>query len=90
MEFLYTTELTIPLYQIALLLSLTTLALLFGRIKMALLIDYLFTVYWGYVLNSSTLMNLGSEMEDWFTIFYLGFGFIIILLALVGFLTHPE
>lgn len=40
MEFIYETQLTIPLYQIGLLLLLSTLALIFGRVKLGLLIIY--------------------------------------------------
>ena len=90
MEFLYTTEVPIPLYQIGLLLILSTVSLLMGRIKLALVVNYLFTLYWGWVLNHETLLKGGAGMADWFSVFYLGFGFVVAILALVGFLTHSE
>ena len=45
MEFFHTTEVAVPLFQVVLLLMLSTLAVLFGRIKLALLMNYLFTLY---------------------------------------------
>jgi len=51
MEFFYSLEFAVPVAQIALLLLLSTTALLFGKIKLALLISYLFTLHWGYFIN---------------------------------------
>jgi hypothetical protein len=90
MEFLEKAELIVPLYQIALLLSMSTLALLFGRMKMALLINYLFTMYWGYGFNREYL--IGSRVEEFntFTFVYFGFGIIIVILALLGFFAQSD
>lgn len=45
MDTIMDTQLTVPLFQVCLLLALSTLALLFGRIKLALIINYCFTLY---------------------------------------------
>jgi len=45
MEFFYATELTIPMSQMVLLLICSTVALLFGRIRLALLVNYLFALF---------------------------------------------
>jgi hypothetical protein len=45
MDIIYSTELAIPLYQVGLLLVFSTLGLLFGRVRMALIINYLFALY---------------------------------------------
>ena len=90
MEFVYTTQLTIPLYQIGLLLLISTLALLFGRIKVALLANYLFALYWGYILNLDTLVGADFENVDYFTTAYFGFGIVIVAIALFGFMTSKE
>jgi hypothetical protein len=87
-EFLQSTELTIPLLQILLLLATSTLALLFGRIKLALLVNYIFTLYWGYVLNREALVGAELEQMDMFTTAYFGFGFFVVILAVLGFLSH--
>ena len=77
MEFFHTTELAIPLFQVALLLMLSTLALLFGRTKLALLMNYLFTFYWGYILNREHLFGSNLEKISNVNVLYLGFGFVI-------------
>ena len=87
MEFLSTAEIVIPVYQLMLLLLISTLALLFGRTKLALIINYLFTLYWGYVFNRHLL--LGHELEYWYLIYW-GFGTSIAILASVGFLIHEK
>lgn len=87
MKFIYETQLTIPLYQIGLLLLMSTMALIFGRVKLGLLINYVFTLYWGYFLNRDLLLGTMANGE-YYTLIYFGGGLLIALLALLGFLTH--
>jgi len=88
MEFLQTTELSIPLFQLLLLLLLGSLALLFNRPKVGLLINYLFALYWGYILNIRSLLDL--DFVKYFPIYYFGFGILIVVLALIGFLHRGQ
>jgi hypothetical protein len=88
MEFVTTTELSIPVYQMALLLGISTLALLFGRVKLALLVNYLFTMSWGYGLTLGHLAEHGYQNVGPFTLLYFGFGLVVAALAIVGFLAH--
>ncbi len=90
MAFFFSTELVIPAIQMAVLLGLNTLALLFGRIKLALLITYTFTLYWGYVINRDFLMESGSEGIGCFAYIYFGFGLMVVIFALAGFLAHQH
>ena len=90
MEFIKTTELTIPVYQMALLLMISTGALLFGRVKLALLVNYLFTMSWGYGLTLSYLAEHGYQNVGPFTLLYFGFGLVVAALAIVGFLAHTN
>jgi hypothetical protein len=85
MEFFSTAEISIPVYQMILLLLVSTLSLLFGRTKLALIINYLFTLYWGFVFNRDLL--LGHELEYCYLLYW-GFGASIAILAAVGFLIH--
>ncbi len=89
MEILYSTELAIPMYQVGLLLLLSSLALFAGRTKVALMINYLFVLYWGYWLNRPAVLGDGILQLDLFTVCYFGFGVLIIVLALIGFLNAP-
>jgi hypothetical protein len=90
MEFFFSTELAVPISQISLLLVFSTFALLFARVKLALIINYVFTLYWGYGFNREQLLSSGIEKIDYFTPFYFGFGLLIVILAMIGFLTNPN
>ena len=81
MEILYSTELAIPLFQVGLLLLLSSLALFIGKRQLALMINYLFVLYWGYWLNRDVI----EPRLDLFTLCYFGFGVLIVILALIGF-----
>ena len=85
MELFYSTEVTVPIFQIALLLLISTLALLFGRVKLALIANYVFTLYWGFLANEGFMA--GSTFN---TVSYFGFGLMVIILALIGFFTATE
>ena len=85
-------ELSIPVFQIILLLLLSTVTLLFGKVKLALLINYSFTLYWGYGLNLEQLTESGLKNLNVYTLLYFGLGLCIVILALIGFLspTRPK
>ncbi len=87
MELLYTTQFSVPASQIAILLFMSTLALLFGRTKLALLFNYVFTLYWGFFMNRDFILSSMEKME-YFIYLYLAFGLAIILLSMIGFLTQ--
>ena len=86
MELLHSAELSIPVAQISMLLVLSTLALLFGKVKLALLINYMFTLYWGYGFGWEYMQKYGFSNLDHFTYIYFGFGLVIVAMALIGFL----
>jgi hypothetical protein len=90
LEILYSTYLSIPVSQVMMLLFLSTMALLFGRLKLALLINYGFALFWGYISNTIHMTAEGTFHLDSFTFLYLGFGLSILLLALIGFMTHKD
>ena len=69
-----------------LLLAVMTTALLFGRIKLALLMNYAFTLFWGYVHNGGLFDSI--EKLTMFTTIYFVFGLAIVVLAAIGFLSH--
>jgi len=89
LEFIYMTEITIPLIQIVMLLIMSTLALLYGRMKIALLINYLFALYWGFFLNRDAILEMMAESES-FVMIYFGLGIGVALLAVVGFIVHQR
>ena len=80
-----TTLITIPFLQLFLLIIISTLFLLFGRIKFALLINYLFTFYWGFNVNFGKIGIVSTNNFPLFSLVYLGFGSMIVMLVLVSF-----
>ncbi|MBC8419582.1 MAG: hypothetical protein H8E10_13390 [Desulfobacterales bacterium] len=86
MELFYSTQLAIPLYQVGLLLFLSSFSLFIGKTKVALVINYLFVLYWGYWLNREVVLGSGIPQLDLFTACYFGFGVLIVILALIGFM----
>ena len=84
-----TIEVTIPLSQLLLLLVLSTIALLFRRIKFALFVNYIFTLYWGYFLNRELATGLIGESTEIASI-YFGLGISIAILAMIGFISRQE
>ncbi len=79
-----------PFYQIFLLLGLSTLALIFGNPKMALLTNYLFTLYWAYVFDRAYILEAGTKQSPIFPWLYFGFGFAVFLLAIIGFFLKKD
>jgi hypothetical protein len=88
-DFLTSSQLAIPLSSLVLLLVLSTGAMLFGRLKLALIINYCFTLYWGYIVNLDLFTSQGVLKLNTYTLLYFGFGLIILFLALIG-LMHSE
>ena len=87
MEFWYGTEVCVPINQLVLLLICSTVALLFGKLKLALLVNYLFTLFWGYFANKELLIGSGSG-ATYLVHLYVLFGLAVVFLAAVGFLIH--
>jgi hypothetical protein len=66
-------------------MTLSNLALLFGRVKLALLTNYLFALYWGYFLNRDLFSELTANNGEYFMFIYFGLGIAVTVLALIGF-----
>jgi hypothetical protein len=72
--------------QIILLMLMSTISLLFGKLKLALLINYLFTLHWAYISNRENLMELGFENFQLVSVMYFIFGLGIVLVASFAFM----
>jgi hypothetical protein len=90
MEVLTSAHLSIPLFQIGLLLGISTLALIFGQIRLALLVNYCFLFYWAYMLNPQIIGESGSFKVDKISLIYYGIGTVIFMLALFGLSYYRE
>jgi hypothetical protein len=90
MEIFLGTQLAVPLTQVALLLGLSTLTLLFGRLRLALIINYCFTLYWGFFLNPGFFSDGGELIINNYTFAYFGIGLLIVILSVIGFMFNKE
>jgi len=86
LDFLLNANLSIPMIQLILLMLMSTISLLFGKLKLALLVNYLFTLHWAYVSNQENLMELGFENFQLVSIIYFIFGLGIVLVAAFAFM----
>ena len=80
-----TTLITIPFMQLFLLIVISTLLLLFGGVKLALLTNYLFTFYWGFSVNFEKMDVVRINDVPLFSLVYLGFGSMVVMLVLLSF-----
>ena len=86
MEFITDTYLSIPMIQIILLMLLSTISLLFGKLKLALIINYLFTLHWAYISNRDSLVGMDIENFGLISTIYFVFGIGIVLVASFAFM----
>jgi hypothetical protein len=84
------TQIPIPVGQLMLLIILSTLSMLYGKIRLALLGNYIFTYYWAYVYNRDLILELAPEFFETFTYCYFGFGILSVCLTLFAFMMNQE
>jgi hypothetical protein len=83
-EIFKSTEVAIPFGQAFLYISLVSIFMLFRKLKIALITTYLFSLYWGFVLNANYFISKTGEVE--FALFIYGFlGFLMLVLTLYSF-----
>lgn len=90
MESLLANEMSVPVYQIVFLLVIMTVALLFGYLRLGMFFSYVFVFYWGNIFNVRSIFNNADPTVSTFSFMFVGFGLIIIFLAMVGFLLNRE
>ncbi len=89
MNFSATTEFTIPVVQIIFFIFFSTICFLLRKYKLGLMISFAFVFYWGFIHSSSSFVDMMGSLTLGFFV-YLFFGFLIITLALVGFLQEKD
>jgi hypothetical protein len=90
LDFLMETTLSIPMIQIIMLMLLSTLTLLFGKLRLALVINYLFILNWAYILNQDFLISMAPTKFEYITALYFIFGILIIMIAVFSFLFQKD
>ena len=92
MEILHTffqAELVVPIPQIVFLLTMSSIFILLRRIKLALLTNYIFALYWGWIFTRDYLLSL-AEDSAFYLFAYFGVGAAILVVALIGFMFSEE
>jgi hypothetical protein len=89
MNILSTVNLGVPLYMVISFVTIISLCLLLGRIQLGLAISYLFVLYIGYFYNKTLLLKTmeGSIIG---TVIYVSLGIIIIILAVISFISSNK
>jgi hypothetical protein len=90
MENLFTGVTTIPVYQIMFLLIILTVCLLFGYLKLGIFLCYVFVFYWGNIFNIRSIFGNADATDAGVSFLVVGFGLIIVFLAMLGFLLNKE
>lgn len=90
LTFFTETMITIPLIQIILLMIMSTLSLLFGKLRLALLINYVFILNWAYILNRDLLIGLGPKNLQYISALYFLFGLCIVIVAVFSFIFQRD
>ena len=82
-------ELCIPLYMVVSYVAIISICMLLGRVQLGLAISFIFVLYMGYFYNRSLLLKTveGSATS---VVIYLSLGLIILVLAILSFLSSPK
>ncbi|MBN1827727.1 MAG: hypothetical protein JW884_01095 [Deltaproteobacteria bacterium] len=84
-------KLTIPIFQIILLLFFSVISFLLGRAKLALLVTYVFILSWLFIHNESKDPHIGGVDAGIIqALVFFGVGIIIVLLAIVAFVANRD
>ncbi len=89
-DFLTETTLSIPMIQVIFLMLISTLSLLFGKIRLALLINYIFILNWAYIVNRDLLLEAAPTKFQYLTAGYFGFGILIVMIAVFSFMFQRD
>lgn len=86
---LYAVEIRVPIYVIVSYVAIISICLLLGRMQLGLALSFLFVFYIGYLYNRSFLIETlrGSPLG---LVVYAGLGLIIIVLAIISFLSSSK
>jgi hypothetical protein len=83
-------ELTVKLSELLVMLTLCTIAFIYGMTRTALLVSYSFAFYWGYLSNLDLFLNTRMESVNQITGLYFVFGFIVFVLSMAAFIAYRE
>lgn len=80
----------IPMTHIVAVLLTSTVILIFGKLKLALLVNYFFIFYSGHLWDFAVFGNTGSSDVNTSNFAFAGFLIIIVFLAALSLMLHKE
>ncbi len=89
MESIWSMDVAVPFSSILAVVLISTGGLIFGRLKLALLVQYGFLVYWGRLWD----ITIFSDSASWLsgrTLLITGVCFILLLFVVLGLTVHRE
>lgn len=90
MESIITTPVSIPLSHIIMYLSIITITVVLGRLKLAIFLSYCFIIYWGQIWNIPIFMETTSSKLNGHALVILGLLAFNVLLTIFGLTFHKE
>lgn len=90
METIMSTIVEVPMSHIAVVLMVSTVALLFGRIKLALFINYCFIVYSGHLWDFALFSDVSDTKLNTPAFVFMGFWIMAVFLAAISLAFHKE
>jgi hypothetical protein len=90
MDAILSTQISIPMSQMIIVLTLITSALIFGRIKLSLFIGYCAILYWSNIWNLPLFTESSALKLSGQAFLLTGFMIIIVLFSIVSLIFHRE
>lgn len=88
-DILSTVEIGIPLYMVMSYVAIISICLLLSRVQLGLAVSFLFVFYIGYFYNRALLLKAIEGSAEGILIYAI-LGIIIIILAIISFLSSPK
>jgi hypothetical protein len=88
-SFLLGENLSIPLWEVLVFITINSICLLFGRNKSGLIISYCFAFYWGFIFNVKHFINVAGQSTWGMTVYVLS-GVIMVCVIFTGFFVESR
>jgi hypothetical protein len=83
LQFFSDKEFSVPVWEVALLVFINSICILFGRYKLGLFISYFFVFYWGFMLNRPYFVDILGNMTFGLYL-YVAAGIIMTIVIIIG------
>jgi hypothetical protein len=90
MEGIYSSQVSIPLFQLMVVLGLISVSLIFGHIKLSLLIGYCAIIYWSGIWNWPLFVESNAWKPSGTAFLMTAFMIIIVLFSALSLIYHKD